>query len=194
MNRPEMVTLLLELGADPLGVDASGNTTAAYARSGGADLPVMEAVREMTQAELRSAEQGHRGARARAPDMAAALALGDWKTADRLARENPALTGRDAPNPGVLHLMAKRGDTAAVKWLLDRGSNPSARWAHWDADVTPLHLAILADHPEVVRLLLDAGADPTVRDSKHDSDALGWATFFRRTNIIEMLKQNQRPG
>ena len=46
----------------------------------------------------------------------------------------------------------------------------------------------LAGHADVVRLLLDAGADPTIRDSKHDSDAIGWATFFRRTDVIEMLK------
>ena len=30
---------------------------------------------------------------------------------------------------------------AAVKWLLDHGANPNAPLGHWDADVTPLHLA-----------------------------------------------------
>jgi hypothetical protein len=54
-----------------------------------------------------------------------------------------------------------------VKWLLDHGADPNARWSHWDAEVTPLHLAAWQADGEVVRLLLDAGADPTIRDSKH---------------------------
>jgi ankyrin repeat protein len=77
-----------------------------------------------------------------------------------------------------------------VRWLLDHGVDPNARWAHWDADVTALHLAALADHPEVARLLLERGADPSIRDSKHDSDALGWAEFFGRTDMVELLKKS----
>ena len=84
--------------------------------------------------------------------------------------------------------MAKRNDAAAVKWLLDHGADPNARWSHWDADVTPLHLAVLGAHAEIVRLLLHAGADPRIRDSKHDSDAIGWAEFFRRADIVELLE------
>ncbi len=83
--------------------------------------------------------------------------------------------------------MAKRNDRAAVKWLLDNGADPNALWSHWDADVTPLHLAILGGHTEIVRVLLDGGADPGIRDSKHESDALGWAGFFRRSEIVQML-------
>ena len=85
--------------------------------------------------------------------------------------------------------MAKRGDVAAVKWLLDHGAGPNARWAHWDAELTPLHLAVMDDHVEVVRLLLAAGADPTIRDTKHDSDAVGWAEFFGRLEIVRMFRR-----
>ena len=52
----------------------------------------------------------------------------------------------------------------------------------------PLHLAILSGHADIVRPLLDAGADPHIRDSKHDSDAIGWAEFFRRPEIVQVLK------
>ena len=31
-------------------------------------------------------------------------------------------------------------------------------------------------------------ADTTIHDSKHDSDALGWATFFQRESIVRLLE------
>jgi ankyrin repeat protein len=51
-----------------------------------------------------------------------------------------------------------------------------------------LHLAAAQGHPEVVRLLLDAGADPRIRDTKHDGDAFGWAEFFKKPEIVRLLK------
>jgi ankyrin repeat protein len=191
MNRPEMVSLLLELGADPLAVDGEGMPAAIYAKSPDIDRRVNEAIRVMTSAELVSAERGHRPPRAGTMDLVATLALGDWTTAERLVRENPDLIERGHAKGGVLHLMAKRGNLAAAKWLLDHGADPSARWTHWDADVTPLHLAILESHSDVVRLLLANGADPSIRDSKHDSDALDWANFFERKDIVRMLEDHR---
>ena len=118
-------------------------------------------------------------------DLVATLSVGDMDNAARLVRENPRVM-----EPGALHLMAKRNDGAAVKWLLEHGADPNARWAHWDAEVTPLHLAASHGHEEVVRLLLAAGADPMIRDSKHDSDALGWAEFFKRPEVARILRKN----
>ena len=88
--------------------------------------------------------------------------------------------------------MAKRNDAAAVRWLLDHGADASGRWAHWDADVTPLHLAAAHGHAEAVRLLLAASADPAIRDSKHDSDVSGWAEFFRQPEIVQLLDDHAR--
>lgn len=187
MLRPPMVALLVELGADPLGVDASGYPAAAYATTPDVDRPVMEAIRSMTSAELLSAERGARPLQVQRMDLLAALALGAWDTAQRLWSEGAGGPHAGGAFAGVLHLMAKRGDAGGVAWLLQRGADPNALWAHWDAQVTPLHLAVLANHPDVVRLLLAAGADPGIRDSKHDSDALGWAEFFQRTEIVSLL-------
>jgi len=182
-NRPQMVALLLDLGADPLAVDASGMPVAAYATARDTDRVVMERIRALTSSELVSAGRGNRAVRGSMMDLVANLALGDWATAERLVTENPKIT-----EPGALHLMAKRGDDAAVKWLVDHGANPNAHCAHGDAEVTPLHLAVMQDHVEVVRLLLAAGADPTIRDSKHDSDAVGWAEFFGRLEIVRIFR------
>ena len=164
MKRSEMITLLLDLGADPLGRDGSGYGAWVYATSPEIDRPVMEAIR--------------RGGKI---DLFAAVALGDWEAAGRLAREHPG--------PGPLHLMAKRGDARGVKWLLEHGADPNARWAHWDAEVTALHLCAFSGNPEVVELLLAAGADPGIRDSKHDGDARGWAEQFGRLAMVHLLNR-----
>lgn len=171
-NLQRMVNLLIELGADPLGTDASGHTAVAYAMTAEIAQPVVEAIR------------GRVG-----PTLLNSVAAGDWASAERLMRQNPDGVARE----GVLHLMAKSGNSVAVKWLLDHGADPNARWSHWGDLLTPLHLAVLGNHLEVTRALLAAGADTTIRDTQHDSDALGWAQFFlkHRGDTAEKRKRGQ---
>jgi ankyrin repeat protein len=187
MNRQEMVSLLLELGADPLAVDGSGQPVAAYAKSPDADRRVMEKIREMVLAEFVSARRGRRPPRGGAMDLVALLALGDWDTAADLQRENP---GSIEPRGGALHLMVRRNDAAAVKWLLARGADVNGRWPAGGPDVTPLHVAASRGHGEMVRVLLDAGADPGIRDSMHDGDAIGWAEHFQQPDVVRILKDH----
>jgi hypothetical protein len=163
-GRSAMVRLLIELGADPSGADASGFTGAHAATTNDIDRPVMEAI----------------GARPEGPDLLAALALDDVGAAARLWRP-PA-------GSGALHVMAKRGHAPAVRWLLGHGADPNGRWSHWDAEVTPLHLVAFGGHVEVARLLLDGGADPGIRDSKHNSDAAGWADHFGRPALADVIR------
>jgi ankyrin repeat protein len=190
MNRPHMVDLLLKLGADPLAVDGAGMPVAGYADDREIDLPVMKRIHEMTLGEMDSATRGRRPLNVGFLDLVAAAAIGDWNTASQLAAANPQLIDKG----GALHLLSKRGDAAAVKWLLEHGANPNALWAHWEAEVTPLHLAAAHGHAEVVRLLLDAGADPRIRDTKHDGDALGWAEFFKKPDIVQLLRDRPADG
>ena len=185
MNRPEMITLLVELGVDPLAVDGSGQPVAFYASTPDADRQVMEKIRAMLTAEFVSAERGHRPPRGGPLDLVALLALGDRDTAARLLRENPELIDSRG---GALHLMAQRNDVAAVKWLLAHGANINGRWSSQGAEVTPLHLAAARGHAEMVRVLLGVGADPTIRDSRHDGDAIDWAKHFRQPEIVRLLE------
>jgi ankyrin repeat protein len=104
-----MVKLLLELGADPLGTDASGHTAVAYAMTPEIARPVVEAMRDRV-----------------GPTLLNSVAIGDWDSAERLLRQNADAVARE----GVLHLMAKSGNTVAVKWLLEHGVDPNARWSH----------------------------------------------------------------
>jgi ankyrin repeat protein len=185
-DRQDMIALLLELGADPLAVDGDGQPVAAYVSRPGTDRKILEKIRAMTSAELVSAVRGHRAPRSGPLDLVALLGLGDWSTAEQLWKQNAGLI---EPSGGVLHLMAKRNEIEAVQWLLARGADPNGMWPHWDAEVTPLHLAAREGHADLVRLLLDAGADRTIRDSKHDSDPLGWASFFDKPEIVEILRR-----
>ena len=175
-HQAEMVALLVELGADPLGIDGSGHFAADYATQVGVDRAVMEAIRVLTGHELASAQRGGRAPDLRFHDRLAAIALHDFDLAEVV--------------PGALHAMAKRGDLDAVAWLLDHGAPPNATWTHWGAEVTALHLAAAHGHTAVVRALVDGGADPTIRDSMHDSDALGWATYFNQAEVIALLKRD----
>ena len=179
-NRPDMVALLLDLGADPAATDGLGVPAAVYASAPEVGRDVIETL----------ADRGALG-------LFGALTLGDEETATRLLVESGGLGG-DGTDRGLLHLTAKRGDLRAVRWLLAHGADPNARWGHWDADVTPLHLAAAEGHADVVRALLAAGADPGLRDSKHDGDARGWAEFGRVPaapqwqEIVQILDEHVR--
>ena len=185
-ERPEMVKLLLELGADPLAVDGFGQTAAAYSGGSDADRPVLEKLATMVDAEFESASRGNRAPRGTPIDLVALLALGRSDSAGKLLHHNPSLL---EPTGGVLHLMAQRGDTAAAMWLLSRGADVNGRWVDGDVAVAPLHLAIMRAHATMVRLLLDAGADPTLRDSKFDADAIGWAEHFQLPELVRILRE-----
>lgn len=175
-HQTEMVALLIELGADPLGIDGSGHFAADYATATGVDRAVLEAIRALTERELTSARRGGREPDLRFHDRLAALALHEFELADTV--------------PGALQTMAKRGDLDAVNWLLERGAAPNAMWTHWGADVTALHLAAAHGHVAVVRALIDGGADSTLRDSMHDSDALGWAMYFKQPEVVALLQRD----
>jgi ankyrin repeat protein len=176
-NRPEMAALLLELGADPFAVDGGGQSVAVYASVKDADRPVMETICRRTMATPGSTRRGE------PLPLVACLSLAEWDTAARLVRDDASLLGR-----GALHILAKRGDAPAVRWLLDQGADPNSRWMHWDAEVTPLHLTAFSNDLDTARALLAAGADPRIRDGKHDSDAIGWAEFFGRTELRDLLE------
>jgi ankyrin repeat protein len=164
MNRPEMVELLLDLGADPETTDGLGMSAVVYAASPNVSRRIIELIAP------------------RVHHVFPALALGDQAAAERVFRQNGAVA------VDALHLSAKHGDETAVRWLLDRGADPNARWNHWEADVTPLHMAAWGGSVPVARALLRAGADPTIRDSKHDSDALGWAEHFGHRGVADILR------
>jgi ankyrin repeat protein len=150
-GRADMVALLIELGADPLGVDGNGHFAATYARTPDVDRAVMAAIHALSRAELESAARAGRAPRGYEIDVLAALSVGDLDTAEQFV---------GAIGPGVLHLMAKRGNADATSWLLDHGANPNGLWQHFGKLVSPLQVATRYGHEDVATILLAAGADP----------------------------------
>ena len=69
--------------------------------------------------------------------------------------------GSKAPSAGALYAAAERGDTAAVRDLLERGADPNERGTGRRTAVTA---AAYAGAASVVRLLVDAGADVDAQD------------------------------
>ena len=169
MNRATMVRLLLELGADPNATDDAGADAMAYSArpDGSADI-----VLALTGGN--------------ASTLYSALAVGDYDAADTHIRKGASL------DDGVLHLLVKRNDLEGVRWLIARGADPSARWDHFGAVLTPMHLATTVGSMEMLRLLLDAGGDPSIRDTLHDGDVAGWANHHGRQDMLEAIEEHLR--
>ena len=72
--------------------------------------------------------------------------------------------------------------------MLAHGVDVNAKRRMWDLNHTALHMTTESGAVAIAKLLLDAGADPNVRDDRHRATALGWAEFFGRDDIAELIR------
>lgn len=87
-----------------------------------------------------------------------------------------------------LHAAAKRGDLPALRRLLERDPQLANARSETDARGTyPLHVAAESGQEGAARLLLEYGADVARLDLENDSIALGWAAFFGRPGVVQVL-------
>jgi ankyrin repeat protein len=95
---------------------------------------------------------------------------------------------QEAPQVTELHAAVKRGDLPAMRRLLEQ--NPALANARSQTDprgTFALHVAAEAGQAGAARLLLEYGADVSARDLENDAIALGWAAFFGRPDVVEVL-------
>ncbi len=87
-----------------------------------------------------------------------------------------------------LHSAVKRGDIEAIRSLL--GDDPSLvnTVSETDPRLTyPLHVAAEFGQAEAARVLIGYGADLSLLDGENDATALGWAAFFGRPLVVDLL-------
>jgi ankyrin repeat protein len=87
-----------------------------------------------------------------------------------------------------LHGAVKRGDTAAMKTLLDQDPSLANSVSATDLRLTyPLHVAAEFGQADAARMLVAYGADQTLLDAENDAIALCWAAFFGRPGVVAVL-------
>ncbi|MEM6314898.1 MAG: ankyrin repeat domain-containing protein [Planctomycetota bacterium] len=174
-NRPDMVRLLLDLGADPTATDARGAGPLSQLGSGPTDV---EIVRMLTEAGTPL-------------DLLGALNAGDYDLAETLVAENPGRIGPDGTDTIALHAAAAHDNADAIRWLADHGVALDAKRKYWGVELTALHACVEPNAQSALAALIEAGADPTVKDGTHNNTPLGWAEYFKRDAIAERLREGR---
>ena len=172
-NRPRMVRLLLDLGADPNAGDALGATALTTASQEHAD-PAIVTMLLAAGAPL---------------DFMSALYLERYDAAEAMLQEDPSRIGPDGRDTIALHLSVSRKNAAAVRWLIAHGVEVNAKRNVWDCNHTALHMTAESGAIELARMLLDAGADPNIHDDKYDATVLGWAEFCEQPQIAALVRE-----
>jgi Ankyrin repeats (many copies) len=134
------------------------------------------------------------------PDDAfvAAVLAADDAAVERLRLEHPGLADRvRTARPGLVPWAASTGRPRAVEILVEVGFDVNAKGR---TDVpgnqpwqTALHKAAEDGNVELARTLLRLGADPDILDRRFDSTPLGWARYFEREELIDLLEPVTTP-
>lgn len=170
-NRPLMVRLLLDLGADPNASDALGATaltTASYEHADPAIIRMLLAA----------------GAKL---DFMSALYLERYEAAETMLKHDPSRIGTDGRDTIALHLSVSKKNAAAVQWLIEHGADVNAKRNLWDCNHTALHMTAESGAIDMARMLLDAGADPNIHDDKYDATVLAWAKFCQQAQVAALV-------
>jgi uncharacterized protein len=114
------------------------------------------------------------------PAFQAALLRRDFDVARAVVEAEPAVLTEVTP----LLLAAARGLDDAVERLIGLGMPVDLAAADGQR---ALHIAAQTGHIEIARRLLAAGADIDRRGSQYEATPLGFAVFFKRAAMIDLL-------
>jgi ankyrin repeat protein len=157
-----IITMLLEKGADATAQDRSGRTALHWAAGSGHEA----VVRLLLEKEADAAAQNNNGWTA-----LHWAAWGGHKAVARLLLDKEAdAAAQDQYGETALHKAARGGHEAVVRLLLDKGANAAAQNQYGE---TALHKAAWGGHEAVVRLLLDKGANAAAQNNN------GWTALHK---------------
>jgi len=171
-NRPKVVRLLLDLGANARAADASGTTPLTLAAEAKADADLISMLQE-AGADL---------------DFRAAVNLGRYDVAEAMLHAEPSRLGPEGDDTIALHLAVSNRNAEAVGWLIAHGVAVNAKRVLFDCNHTALHITAENGAIDIARMLLDAGADPDIHDDKYDATALGWAEYCDRPQVAQLIR------
>jgi ankyrin repeat protein len=172
-NRPRMVRLLLDLGAEANASDAAGATALTTAAQEHADPAI---VTMLLAAGVKL-------------DFMSALYLERYEAAEVMLKEDPSRLGPDGRDTMALHLSVSKKNAGAVRWLIAHGVDVNAKRSLWDCNSTALHMTAESGAIEIARMLLDAGADPNIHDDKYDATVLGWAEYCEQPQVAKLVRE-----
>src|SRR5262245_11632227 len=172
-NRPRMVRLLLDLGAEANASDAAGATALTTAAQEHADPAI---VTMLLAAGVKL-------------DFMGALYLERYEAAEAMLKDDPSRLGPDGRDTMALHLSVGKKNAAAVRWLIAHGVDVNAKRDLWDCNATALHMTAESGAIEIARMLLDAGADPNIHDDKYDATVLGWAEYCEQSQVAALVRE-----
>jgi len=159
-NSQEIITLLLDYGADPRAHKNGATGIERAARKGRGDL-----LRLFEQRGFPIVLQG-------VDRLIAACAMDDARTVREIREREPKLVRELlAQGSTLLAEFAGTWNTAGVRHLLDLGVPVNARYGgdgYFDIaqDSTALHVAAWQSRPDLVQLLIERGADVKAQDAK----------------------------
>ena len=173
-NRPTIVRLLLDLGAEVNATDATGVTALTTATQENADVSLVAMLMDA-------------GATI---DFVAALNLRRYDLAEAMLRDDPSRIGPQGRDTIALHLAAANNNADSVRWLIAHGADVNAKRILWDCNYTALHVAAANGAVEIARMLLDAGGDPGIHDDKYDATVLGWAEYCGQDQVAQLIREH----
>jgi ankyrin repeat protein len=187
----DVVSALLELGANPKAASGTGFTPLVFA----AIKDDAKSVRALLAAGADPNYTLPSGTRA----LLVATAYKSMAAANALVNAGADPNIKDAAGSTPLHMAAELGDLTLVKSLLAKGADANARTPKAPAgrgggggnrrvigELTPLHSAARAGHEEVMRALAAAGADPLLK-AQGDTTLLMNAASSGRSGVVKYV-------
>jgi ankyrin repeat protein len=174
----------------PAGAHALLLVCVAALAASGADLPLIQAIKNSDAAAVRSLLASGANANTREPDGTTALhwaaSRDDRKIVELLLGAGADVKAVNRYGASPLLIACERASVAVTEQLLKAGADPNSALPEGE---TALMSAARVGNVDVIQALYRAGADVNAKENWHHQTALMWAAANNYTAAIETLKE-----